>query len=90
MGWRITRIAAWPLIWARIVSVDLEVLRTRIRASGSLSRVRSAAGRSHTLDERLQAARSNLRFTDRRVADPEAALVEPASFTNVVPLKSTT
>lgn len=31
-----------------------------------------------TLDERLKAARSNLRFQDRRVADREARIAEPA------------
>jgi hypothetical protein len=31
---------------------------------------------NRTLDERLKAARSNLRFQDRRVADLEARLAE--------------
>lgn len=34
---------------------------------------------NRTLDERLKAARSNLRFQDRRVADLEARLTDPAS-----------
>jgi hypothetical protein len=32
---------------------------------------------NRTLDERLKAARSNLRFQDRRIADLEARLTEP-------------
>ncbi|MFE1029692.1 hypothetical protein ACFW5I_35005 [Streptomyces sp. NPDC058818] len=34
---------------------------------------------NRTLDERLKAARSNLRFQDRRVADLEARIADPAS-----------
>lgn len=33
---------------------------------------------NRTLDDRLKAARSNLRFQDRRVADLEARIAEPA------------
>ncbi len=32
---------------------------------------------NRTLDERLNAARSNLRFQDRRIADLEARLADP-------------
>jgi N-methylhydantoinase B/oxoprolinase/acetone carboxylase alpha subunit len=32
---------------------------------------------NRTLDERLKAARSNLRFQDRRVADLEAQIASP-------------
>ncbi|MFC9095987.1 hypothetical protein [Streptomyces sp. NPDC057072] len=39
-------------------------------------RVRQLAADSRHLDERLQAARSNLRFQDRRIADLEARLAE--------------
>ena len=36
---------------------------------------------NHALDERLKAARSNLRFQDRRIADLEARLTEHANPT---------
>jgi hypothetical protein len=36
---------------------------------------------NRTLDERLKAARSNLRFQDRRMADLEAQITEPGSTT---------
>ncbi|WBO68857.1 hypothetical protein [Streptomyces camelliae] len=36
--------------------------------------VRQLTADNHTLDERLKAARSNLRFHDRRVADLEAQI----------------
>jgi chromosome segregation ATPase len=39
-------------------------------------RVRQLTGDNRTLEERLSAARSNLRFSDRRVADLEARLAE--------------
>ncbi|WP_241779625.1 hypothetical protein [Streptomyces natalensis] len=37
-------------------------------------RVRQLTADNRTLDERLKAARSNLRFQDRRVADLEAQI----------------
>ncbi len=40
-------------------------------------RVRQLTEANHALDERLKAARSNLRFQDRRVADLEAQLAAP-------------
>ncbi|MGW6692031.1 hypothetical protein [Streptomyces sp. NPDC054961] len=40
-------------------------------------RVRQLTTDNRTLDERLKAARSNLRFQDRRVADLEAQITEP-------------
>ncbi|MFE3021841.1 hypothetical protein [Streptomyces sp. NPDC059256] len=40
-------------------------------------RIRQLATDNRTLDEQLKAARSNLRFQDRRVADLEARLTEP-------------
>jgi chromosome segregation ATPase len=40
-------------------------------------RVRDLTDENHTLDERLQAARSNLRFQDRRIADLEARIADP-------------
>jgi hypothetical protein len=43
-------------------------------------RVRQLTADNRTLEERLTAARSNLRFQDRRVADLEAMLVEPATL----------
>ncbi|AVZ73832.1 hypothetical protein SLUN_18255 [Streptomyces lunaelactis] len=42
-------------------------------------RVRQLTTDNHTLDERLKAARSNLRFQDRRMADLEAQITEPGS-----------
>lgn len=39
-------------------------------------RVRDLAASSRTLEERLQAARSNVRFADRRIAQLEAQLIE--------------
>jgi hypothetical protein len=40
-------------------------------------RVRQLTADNRTLEERLKAARSNLRFQDRRVADLEAQLLDP-------------
>lgn len=42
-------------------------------------RVRQLSTYNRTLDERLKAARSNLRFQDRRIADLEARLTESAN-----------
>ena len=39
------------------------------------------AADNRTLDERLKAARSNMRFQDRRVADLEAQITENADTT---------
>ncbi len=44
-------------------------------------RVRQLTTDNHTLHERLTAARSNLRFQDRRVADLEARITDPGSAT---------
>jgi chromosome segregation ATPase len=44
-------------------------------------RVRQLTTDNRTLEERLTAARSNLRFRDRRVADLEAKLADPATMT---------
>jgi hypothetical protein len=44
-------------------------------------RVRQLIADDRTLDERLKAARSNLRFQDRRIADLEARLTEPSNPT---------
>ncbi|MFJ9381092.1 DUF6262 family protein [Streptomyces sp. NPDC101455] len=44
-------------------------------------RVRQLTTDNGTLDERLKAARSNLRFQDRRVADLEARISDPAPGT---------
>ncbi|WP_405552352.1 hypothetical protein OHQ89_01825 [Streptomyces canus] len=41
-------------------------------------RVRQRTTDNRALHERLKAARSNLRFQDRRVADLEARIAEPA------------
>jgi chromosome segregation ATPase len=40
-------------------------------------RVRQLTADNRTLEERLKAARSNLRFQDRRVADLEARILDP-------------
>jgi chromosome segregation ATPase len=45
-------------------------------------RVRQLTTDNRTLEERLTAARSNLRFQDRRVADLEAQLADPATMTS--------
>lgn len=42
-------------------------------------RVRELTADNRQLEEKLKAARSNNRFLDRRVADPEAALLEATS-----------
>jgi hypothetical protein len=39
--------------------------------------VRQLTTDNRTLDERLKAARSNLRFQDRRIADLEARVADP-------------
>ncbi|WP_445283101.1 hypothetical protein [Streptomyces sp. DSM 118148] len=44
-------------------------------------RVRQLTADKRTLEERLQAARSNLRFQDRCVADLEARVADAASAT---------
>jgi chromosome segregation ATPase len=44
-------------------------------------RVRQLTTDNRTLQERLTAARSNLRFQDRRVADLEAKLADPTTLT---------
>jgi predicted RNase H-like nuclease (RuvC/YqgF family) len=44
-------------------------------------RVRQLTADNRTLEERLTAARSNLRFQDRRVADLEAKLVDLTTLT---------
>lgn len=44
-------------------------------------RVRQLTTDNRTLEERLTAARSNLRFQDRRVADLEAKLADPTAMT---------
>lgn len=41
--------------------------------------VRQLTADNRTLDERLNAARSNLRFQDRRIADLEARLADPSA-----------
>jgi hypothetical protein len=42
-------------------------------------RVRQLSADNRALDERLKAARSNLRFHDRRIADLEARLADPGT-----------
>ena len=42
-------------------------------------RDRQLTADNRTLDERRKAARSNLRFQDRRIADLEAGLADPLS-----------
>jgi chromosome segregation ATPase len=44
-------------------------------------RVRQLSTDNRALDERLKAARSNLRFQDRRIADLEVRLTEPSNPT---------
>jgi chromosome segregation ATPase len=44
-------------------------------------RVRQLTTDNRTLEERLKAARSNLRFQDRRVADLEVKLADPTTMT---------
>ncbi len=47
----------------------------------TLKRVRQLTADNRTLDERLKAARSNVRFQDRRIADLEARLTDSAPAT---------
>jgi chromosome segregation ATPase len=42
-------------------------------------RVRELTDENRTLEERLKAARSNLRFQDRRIADLEARIADPTT-----------
>jgi hypothetical protein len=49
----------------------------REQAPVTIAAVARRAGVSRTLDERLKAARSNMRFQDRRLADLEAQLAVP-------------
>ncbi|MFF1679450.1 hypothetical protein ACFVYG_25885 [Streptomyces sp. NPDC058256] len=44
-------------------------------------RVRRLTADNRTFDERLKAARSNLGFQDRRIADLEARLADPLGWT---------
>ncbi|HUO36912.1 MAG TPA: DUF6262 family protein [Mycobacterium sp.] len=53
------------------------VHRTTAENTALKQRVRELSAHNRTLDERLKAARSNLRFQDRRIADLEARLTEP-------------
>jgi len=46
-------------------------------------RLRQLTAEAHLLDERLTAARSNLRFQDRRIADLEAQLADPSNLTKL-------
>lgn len=47
--------------------------------------VRQLTAENRTLEERLKAARSNLRFQDRRVADLEAQLLDPPRNSHATP-----
>ncbi|MFJ4836375.1 hypothetical protein ACIP79_41760 [Streptomyces sp. NPDC088747] len=55
------------------------VQRIATENSSLKQRVRQLTADSRTFDERLKAARSNLRFQDRRVADLEARTADPGS-----------
>lgn len=54
------------------------IQRTTIENTTLKQRVRELSAENRTLDERLKAARSNLRFQDRRVADLEAQIAGPS------------
>jgi hypothetical protein len=56
------------------------VQRITARTPPSNSASVSSPPRTATLDERLKAARSNLRFQDRRIADLEARLTDPTAM----------
>jgi chromosome segregation ATPase len=48
-------------------------------------RVRQLSGEIRTLDERLAAARTNLRFQDRRIADLQAQIADPQTDVPTAP-----
>ena len=58
-----------------------DVQRITTENTSLKQRVRQLTADNRTLAERLKAARSNLRFQDRRIADLEARLTEPANPT---------
>jgi polyhydroxyalkanoate synthesis regulator phasin len=53
------------------------IQRTATENTTLKQRVRQLTADNRILDERLKAARSNMRFQDRRVADLEAQLLDP-------------
>jgi hypothetical protein len=46
-----------------------------------MRRIRQLTADNRTLEERLTAARSTLRFQDRRIADLESRIADPADRT---------
>ena len=61
-------------VWTRDAVERITTENTTLKG-----RVRQLSTYNRTLDERLKAARSNLRFQDRRIADLEARLTESAN-----------
>jgi vacuolar-type H+-ATPase subunit I/STV1 len=61
-------------VWTRDAVERITTENTALKG-----RVRQLSTYNRTLDERLKAARSNLRFQDRRIADLEARLTESAN-----------
>jgi hypothetical protein len=55
------------------------ILRITTENTTLKQRVRQLTADDRTLDERLKAARSNLRFQDRGVADLEGRIADPGS-----------
>jgi hypothetical protein len=62
--------AEWTQDDVQRITSENATLKQRVRQLGADNRI---------LDERLKAARSNLRFQDRRIADLEAQLIDPST-----------
>ena len=62
---------SWTIVWPK-APPTMRPENTTLK-----QRVRQLTADNRTLDERLKAARSNLRFQDRHVADLEARILDP-------------
>lgn len=60
---------------------DETIARITTENTALKQRVRQLTADNRTLEERLAAARSTLRFQDRRIADLEARIADPAAVT---------
>jgi len=57
---------------------DESIARITTENTTLKQRVRQLTADNHTIEERLAAARSTLRFQDRRIADLEGRIADPA------------
>ncbi|MFF8973643.1 DUF6262 family protein [Streptomyces sp. NPDC014995] len=77
---------------ARRADVSRTFLYDNPEARAAVASAMAEAGERRTqmltLDERLKAARSNLRFQDRRVADLEARIADPGPAPSTAELES--